>query len=76
MARRTLPPDEKDIRPKSIQEAKTLIAKVFRANRWNEQEQQTYLMRLGLKGRLRELSADEVRLVVKDLADSRMVLFG
>lgn len=70
-------PDKSVEYPRSLQEAKELIAETFKAegNKWGEAEQKVYFSLLGInKEKLEELDRSETRLVFNDLVKSRMIL--
>ncbi|HRJ90054.1 MAG TPA: hypothetical protein PLX39_15360 [Pyrinomonadaceae bacterium] len=71
MKPRSLPPDPKDRRPKTLAEAKALIAKTFREQGWNEREQATYCRIHGADPETQE----GCRKLIDAMSASRMILF-
>ena len=59
-------------RPQKISEAQKLIEITFEEQEWDEKEQQDYFAMIGVAG---AKNADDVRLIIKDMEDSRMILF-
>ena len=49
----------KEKKPTSIAEAKALIDRTFRSNKWNEAEQKEYLAGLGIKENVKNLTNRE-----------------
>lgn len=70
-------PDKPAEYPRSISQAKELIAQTFDAkgNKWGEPEQQVYFAMLGInKSKLDDLDQFETLKVFNDLLRSRMIL--
>lgn len=61
--------------PRSLGEAKTIIADTFAFNKWNDAEQRRYLKMRGFDKDLNELNLYETRAIISDLARLGMVLF-
>lgn len=70
--RKLIIPDKKDERPRNFREAKELIRKVFRENKWDSDEQSRYFKMLGVEGA--EKQAD-VRKIIEDFERSRLIIF-
>jgi hypothetical protein len=64
------------VRPKTKGEARKQIEEIYRLNDWDSDEQRRYQTRMGLEAKpLDEYGIDELRLILKDFEDSRMVLY-
>jgi hypothetical protein len=70
-------PDPKVPFPRSVGEAKALIAETFAAkgNNWDEREQAWYLNSLGITVRVSEMDQHQTRIVLNALGKLRMILF-
>lgn len=75
MSKPVIIPDLKATRPVTIAAARGLIARIFAENRWTADEQRRYLRMLGYDCDLETLSVEDVRDVVSDLENARMVVF-
>jgi hypothetical protein len=72
---KTIIPDPKDLYPRSVAEAKTLIKRVFAEQGWQEDLQQIYFQLLGIKNTVKTLTHSECRQVINDMQVSKMILF-
>lgn len=68
-------PDPQIDFPRSVGEAKEIIAGTFKFNDWKKNEQRRYLNGLGFDKDLSDLDLSETRTVITDLQKSGMVLF-
>lgn len=64
-------------RPKTVADARLIIAEIFLKNRWDERSQQVYMKNHGVNAEsLAACSPDEVRRLLNDLDKSHMVIFN
>ncbi len=61
--------------PQTLIEAKDLIRQTFAENRWDRAEIKRYLNFLGLNKNFDELEKEEIKTIVEDLKNSKMILF-
>jgi hypothetical protein len=73
MARKTLKPDERIMRPKTISEAKQVILETFVFNDWDERDQKVYYSSVGVEGMEKP---EDVRAIIADLEQCKMILFS
>lgn len=67
----------KPYRPKSVGEAKRLIAATFERNRWDDDSCRRYIgMKIGEEKDLAETSPEETRTILAAMQRSRMVIFA
>lgn len=78
MGRRKYVPDARISRPKTLKEARSIIAETFAAqgkSGWDANDRRFYLDSLGIENTVENLSIEEARTVTEDLSASRMILF-
>jgi hypothetical protein len=68
--------DNRITRPKTLADAKRLILDTFASNDWSESERLRYQDLLGLPSvPVESLDITSVRVIIEDMAKSKMILF-
>ncbi len=66
----------KPCRPKTQGEARKYIVQIFDKNRWDERDRRKYMEMHDVEPKnVEDLSADEIRLLLKSMEDAQMILF-
>jgi len=67
----------KQYRPKSIGDARRMIAETFERNQWNRNDQERYFRGKGIDAKyLEELTNDDIRAVLGYFEKARMIIFA
>ena len=66
----------REVRPKTKGEAKSLIERTFRFNRWDADEIKRYLKMLRFENmNWKEFESDDLRIILDDFEKAKMILF-
>lgn len=67
----------KPVRPKTINDARRLIAECFERQGWDEDSQKNYFEMKGIEAeRLADVSPDDIRKIVAAMEKSHMLIFA